>query len=311
MKADFQVSGKNTAALFTLKVHRGDGMALLGMNWRNGKPPKDFAGFAIEYKEPKGKKFFPLKNRLTFPVADGSVNPNRLSTLLSPIQKFRWVHFPRNAELPGEFQYRVTPVFMNNQGELSYGDSQEVDIELRRETYPRVLNVTFTRGFVSSQAFVDRYVTEEHGISTLIPAKADDGLDFTPTHPRAKDALAWMGFEARHAILEALDQATDAANATDEADLSGCALQRSGCTDQERALLFSEHQTGNVVAVWNRAGAREVEHAGVDDAERLVGVGLADCRSIGFEQEANCDDNVARLCCQVEQFLTVRTVVVG
>ena len=95
------------------------------MNWKNGKPPKDFVGFAIEYKEPEGDRFFALKNRLSFPGGSGEVNPNALSTRLSPIQKFRWVHFPHNAELPGEFVYRVTPVFMNANDELSYGEMQE------------------------------------------------------------------------------------------------------------------------------------------------------------------------------------------
>lgn len=202
----FQVDGGNSAALFTLRLHRGDGMLLLAMNWKDGTPPADFAGFAIEYKEPAGDKFFPLKNRLSFDTASGAVNANRLSTRLSPIQKFRWVHFPRNAELSGEFVYRVTPVFMNDADELSYGEAQEAAIELRRETYPGQLNVTFSRGFVSSQAFVERY--ESAGpISTLLPEKAAEGLDFVPTHPKAHDALAWMGFEARSAILEVLDQA--------------------------------------------------------------------------------------------------------
>jgi phosphatidylserine/phosphatidylglycerophosphate/cardiolipin synthase-like enzyme len=206
MAGEFQVSGQNAAAQFTLKLHRGDGMTLVAMNWKDGRPPKDFVGFAIEYKEPGSHKFFPLKNRLCFPGLGGDVNPNRLSTRLSPIQKFRWVHFPRNAELPGEFIYRVTPVFMNSVDELSYGESQEAAVELRRETFPGQLNVTFTRGFVSSQAFVDRY--ESAGpISKLLPKKADDGLSFVATHPKAEEALAWMGFEARHAILEVLDQA--------------------------------------------------------------------------------------------------------
>ncbi|HET6885431.1 MAG TPA: hypothetical protein VFH32_04345, partial [Rubrobacteraceae bacterium] len=133
---EFQVSGRNAAALFTLKLHRGDGMTLVAMNWKDGEPPQDFVGFAIEYKEPGGERFFPLKNRLGFPGDEGEVNPNRLSTRISPIQKFRWVHFPRNAELPGEFVYRVTPVFMNHDDELSYGEAQEAAIELRRETYP-------------------------------------------------------------------------------------------------------------------------------------------------------------------------------
>jgi phosphatidylserine/phosphatidylglycerophosphate/cardiolipin synthase-like enzyme len=208
MAGEFQVSGTNAAALFTLKLYRGDGMALVAMNWKNGTPPNDFVGFAIEYEEPGGQKFFPLKNRLSFPGPGGKVNPNQLSTLLSPIQKFRWVHFPRNAELLGEFVYRVTPVFMNDADELSYGEFQQAAIELRRETYPGKLNVTFTRGFVSSQAFVDRY--ESKGpISTLLPENADAGLTFVPTHPKAKEALAWMGFEARQAILEVLDQAVD------------------------------------------------------------------------------------------------------
>ncbi|HEU4492588.1 MAG TPA: phospholipase D-like domain-containing protein [Rubrobacteraceae bacterium] len=203
---EYQVSGRNAAALFTLKLHRGDGMTLVAMDWKDEEPPQDFVGFAIEYKEPGGDRFFPLKNRLGFPGDEGEINPNRLSTRLSPIQKFRWVHFPRSAELPGKFVYRVTPVFMNHNDELSYGEAQEAAIELRRETYPEKLNVTFTRGFVSSQAFVDFY--ESAGpISQLLPSGADKGLTFVPTHPKAEEALAWMGFEARHAILEVLDQA--------------------------------------------------------------------------------------------------------
>ena len=205
MSTSFQVRGTNPAALFTLKVHRGDGMCLLAMNWKNGPPPKDFVGFALEYMEPGGTKFFSIKNRLAFPRADGSVNPVQQPTRLAPIQKFRWVHFPRNAELAGDFTYNVTPVFMNAADELSYGEAQRAAIELRRETYPGKLNLAFTRGFVSSQAFVDRYGAE--AIKTLLPAQADQGLDFIPSHPQADEALSWMGFEARSALLEVLDKA--------------------------------------------------------------------------------------------------------
>jgi phosphatidylserine/phosphatidylglycerophosphate/cardiolipin synthase-like enzyme len=206
MAAEFQVSGHNASAPFTLKLHRGDGMALLAMDWKIKKPPEDFVGFAIEYKEPNGDRFYTLNNRLGFRAANGQVNSDVMPTTLSPIQKFRWVHFPRNAELPGEFIYKVTPVFMNNNDELSYGDAQEAAVELRRETYPGLLNVTFTRGFVSSQAFVKHY-TSKGPISKLLPAKASKGLNFVPTHPRANEALKWMGFEAFNAILEVLDKA--------------------------------------------------------------------------------------------------------
>jgi phosphatidylserine/phosphatidylglycerophosphate/cardiolipin synthase-like enzyme len=206
MAGEFQVMGKNAAAPFTLKVHRGDGMALLAMNWRKGEPPRNFVGFAIEYRKPGSKEFLPLKNRLGFAGKAGKADPNQLSTLMSPIQKFRWVHLPRNAELAGEFEYRVTPRFMNADGLLTSGEFQNAAIELRRETYPGKLNVTFTRGFVSSQAFVDRFLSAGP-ISKLLPRSAKAGLKFKATHPKAKEALEWMGFEARSAILELLDQA--------------------------------------------------------------------------------------------------------
>lgn len=203
---DFQVTGSNANALFTLKVHRGDGMALLAMNWKKPRPPKDFVGFSIEYKEPGGAKFYPLMNRLSFADANGKVTHGNTSSLEAPFQKFRWVHFPRNAEMTGEFVYKVKPVFMNSVGERSYGESQQAAIELRRETYPGKLNVAFTRGFVSSQAFVDKYGANG-GIKSLLPSKAKLGLDFRPTHPKAKEALTWMGFEAADAILKILDEA--------------------------------------------------------------------------------------------------------
>ncbi|NML34154.1 phospholipase D-like domain-containing protein [Paraburkholderia antibiotica] len=213
MSSDFQVVGTNAAAQFTLKLHRGEGMLLLAMNWRNGKPSRNFVGFAIEYREPNGVKFFQLKNRLAFKGVDGTINPEALSTMKSPIQKFRWVHFPRNAHLPGAFTYKVTPVFMDDAGTLTYGVAQEANIELMSETYPGELNVAFTRGFVSSQAFVDQY-QKDGPISSLLPSKAAEGLDFTPTHPKADEAFAWMGFEARTAILDVLDKAVNDEHAT-------------------------------------------------------------------------------------------------
>ena len=97
--------------------------------------------------------------------------------------------------------------------------------------------------------------------------------------------------------FELLDQTTDALDATDETELPGCALQCRSGTDQERTLLLGEDQTGDVVAIRRCAGrvGREVEHGGVDDAERLVGVGLSDSGGIGLEEEADRDDDVTRL----------------
>jgi hypothetical protein len=62
---------------------------------------------------------------------------------------------------------------------LSYGEAEEAALELRRDTYPGELNVAFTRGFVSSQAFVDRY-----GAAAIppfsLPAQQRDSALFPP-----------------------------------------------------------------------------------------------------------------------------------
>jgi len=206
MAGDFEVLGSNDAAPFRLKVHRGDGMALLGMDWTDGQPPNDFVGFSIDYLPPGNTRFLALGNRLTFDTPPKNVGSNPRSSLYAPIQKFRWVHFPFDPERLGEYRYRVRPAFLSTTRHIGWGEAQEVGLELRRETYPDMLNVAFARGFVSSQAFVDRY-QDKGPIATLLPRRADDGLTFTPTHPKTADALAWMGFEARSAILEVLDEA--------------------------------------------------------------------------------------------------------
>ncbi|MEK6721378.1 MAG: phospholipase D-like domain-containing protein [Chloroflexota bacterium] len=206
MSGEIEVLGTNAAAPFSLKVHRGEGMVLLAMDWKVGRPPADFVGFSIEYLPPGNVKFLALRNRITFATPPANVGTNPNSSLFAPIQKFRWVHFPFDPERNGEYRYRVRPAFMDATRTITWGDPQEAGLELRRETYPGVLNIAFARGFVSSQAFVDRYVSAGP-ISTLLPEKADDGLTFLPTHPKTEDALAWMGFEARSAILEVLDQA--------------------------------------------------------------------------------------------------------
>ncbi|KLU27788.1 phospholipase [Caballeronia mineralivorans PML1(12)] len=208
--SDFKVYGEVAETPITLTLHRGESMCLLAMNWRVGQPPDDFVGFAIEFMEPNGNRYFALRNRLAFTDASKITDKTLLSTKLCPIQKFRWIHFPENASLAGSFTYRVTPVFMSDSGELSYGISQTAAIVLASETYPGQLDIGFTRGFISSQAFVDRYGKTAADIATLIPPKATsgaNGLDFESTNPKAKEAYDWMGFEARKAILVLLDAA--------------------------------------------------------------------------------------------------------
>ena len=54
MSIEFQIVANNPKAPFTLKLHRGDGMALLAMNWKGGGPPADFehGGFHLTSRNP-------------------------------------------------------------------------------------------------------------------------------------------------------------------------------------------------------------------------------------------------------------------
>ena len=193
---------------FKLKLHRGEGMVLIAMNWCQGTPPAGFVGFAIEYALPGSAHFIEMKNRLAFtypPAAPGQV-AQQFPTKQAPIQKFRWVHFPPDVSAPGAFTYRVTPIFMDANGTLSEGAAVTQEIVLGDETYPGQLNITFTRGHIASQAFIDRYGGQA-ALKTLLPAKVGQGMSFTPTQEQKDEAYAWMGFEARQAIFSLLDKA--------------------------------------------------------------------------------------------------------
>lgn len=282
---DFIVSGTNAAALFTLKVYRGEGMALLAMNWKNNqKPPANFAGFAIEYKEPAGTAFFALKNRLSFLDNDNNVNPNILSTRLSPIQKFRWTHFPFHPDIPGLFTYRVTPVFMGTDGQLSYGDFQEASIRLESETYPGKLNIGFTRGFISSQAFVSRW-GQNGGVGTIIPVDPDLGLDFVATDPNAAAAQDWMGFEGRRLLVKLLDDAV--ADPTSKVHVTAYDFNLPELLNKFEALgtrlkiiIDNSDKHGNDNSPETLAAARLVVSAGEENVQRQKVGGLQHNKTI-------------------------------
>jgi phosphatidylserine/phosphatidylglycerophosphate/cardiolipin synthase-like enzyme len=207
MQNSFLVTGTNRKAPFILNIHRGDGMVLLAMNWRKGKPPRDFVGFAVEYKEPQQKEFWAVENSIGFPGQRKNKKYPRIPSTQAPFQKFRWVHFPKNAQKDGQFHYRVTPMFMDEGGALSKGEPQEALVALMRDTIPGKVNVSFTRGYVSSQSFVKNFAPPDRSLSGLIPDKSDLGLKFVAKQKNAAKAHAWMGFEARESVHDLLDEA--------------------------------------------------------------------------------------------------------
>ena len=193
---------KVSADGLTCKLYRGEGVALLAFDLTRSKATSDFVGFAVEVKYPGSAKWGALRNRLHFDYPPNLERPRSFRSTEAPFQKFRWIHVP--TETPdGEFQYRVTAKYMDANGKLIDGPSVENAISLAPATVDDFLNIGFTRGFASSQAYADRF-NNETGILPPPGAPARASLDhgMTPFEPN----YAWLGFEVRRLVYALLDE---------------------------------------------------------------------------------------------------------
>ena len=194
----------------TLKLWRGERMCLLGMDVTNPEP--DFVGFSIEVKSPGETTFLPLRNRLAFSyptaTAPSMIDSKQFSSLQAPFQKFRWVHFPQNPK-PGTYSYRVTKQHMPKDSTLTPGDSATATISLDTQLYNGFLDVGFTRGYASSQAFTEKFGNTPKFFPPLTPAGGGAGPTFNKSTAPA-GAYQWLGFEAYDLIFGILNEvATD------------------------------------------------------------------------------------------------------
>ncbi len=194
---------------FSLKAWRGSSMTLLAMNFKR-KPAKNFAGFSIAYINPKGNKYY-LKNLINF---EGTNEVT--STFISPIQLFRWVHFPGSYQqqgiLTGEYTYMATPRFIDEKKKLAKIDrSQTVSVKVTVGDFKKGgLTIGFTRAFLKSQAFAKKYGSKQKlkpsGGDWIFNANDVAGSqnknDFT-----YENMYSWLGFSAREMILQTLASA--------------------------------------------------------------------------------------------------------
>ena len=282
---DFE--SKKTKSGFSMKLLRGERMSLIGFDLKTPEP--DLVGFSIECKEPKAKGFVPLRNRIAFDDPAGvanAVDGNRkyLSTE-APFQKFRWVHFPFNPQ-KGIYTYRATKLHMPKDGTLKKGTAIDLGISLDPVTYDKFLDVGFTRGFASSQAFLDRVPKgqdkDEFGKS-VIPSDGDKGLEF----PKLKsDIYSWMGFEAYDLIFGLLDEALKDKTVTldvfaydlNEPSLVG-ALEKLG---KRVRIIIDDSTSKNKAGVITGHGTAESPES--QSADRLsVSAGEANVRRTHFQ----------------------------
>ncbi|WP_392887659.1 phospholipase D-like domain-containing protein [Pseudomonas migulae] len=196
---------KNTSNGLTLKLYRGEGAALLAFDLAPIKATPDFVGFTIEVRYPGSSTWGALRNRLHFTYPPTSQAERTFKSTEAPFQKFRWIHVPSDTP-EGDFEYRVTARYMSADGKLSENGPQVTGkISLAPQTIDGFVNVGFTRGFASSQAYANtaRFknntkILPPHGS----PAKSSLSHNMAPFEEHYK----WLGFEARRLILDLLQE---------------------------------------------------------------------------------------------------------
>jgi hypothetical protein len=136
----------------------------------------------------------------------------------APFQKFRWIHVPSEVK-QGEFRYRATAQYMDSAGALHARAQVENAVSLQPQTIDGFLNVGFTRGFASSQAYATRFGNET-GILPPVGSPAADSLDHDMSP--FQQHYDWLGFEARRLIYSVLDQVADTPDLTMDALIYEC-----------------------------------------------------------------------------------------
>jgi phosphatidylserine/phosphatidylglycerophosphate/cardiolipin synthase-like enzyme len=258
---------------FSLKLWRGERMALIGMDVE--QPEDDFVGFSIEVQSPGGKSFEALRNRLAFSYPTGALKAvdgfRHFPSTEAPFQKFRWIHFPYEPT-KGDYTYRVTKQHMKADKTLTPGTSITLDIRLGDEAYDGLLDVGFTRNYASSQAYAETFKNN----SNIIPANADDGLSFKKVKPDkvAGDVYQWLGFEAYELIMGFLhDVVADDTLELDffaydlnEPDIVGL-LEKMG--PRLRAVIDDSKDHSPATSAESKAAARLAKSAGKSNVKRM------------------------------------------
>lgn len=181
----------------TVTAHLGDSSVLLAFDIDDSKKD-NLAGFSIECTTPsKGpydsKKYF-LKNSLSFDKITSDKKPTPKPSDIAPFQTFHWIHFPSAG--PGNYQYTVyASYFANNTTELR--QKVTIPVDLSYKAFSR-LEMGFTRGYVSSQAYADRFKNNKN----ILPK--NKSIDFDTSKNRI--VYEWLGTHARKLVFDFLQE---------------------------------------------------------------------------------------------------------
>jgi phosphatidylserine/phosphatidylglycerophosphate/cardiolipin synthase-like enzyme len=175
---------------------RGDGSVLFAFNLEE-RPATTFAGFAVKRTPPNAKPAY-LLNRLNFSTAiTRATTPGRRRWTPSdkaPFQKFRWADFPPMVQ-PGAYTYDITAMYFKDNGGLKRGPTVQLTFDMAPESFGN-FEMGFTRGYLSSQAYADRFQ------NAAIRPKGKRTIDFD-TAPFGK-RYEWLGSHARQMVFDFL-----------------------------------------------------------------------------------------------------------
>jgi hypothetical protein len=202
----------------TVKAYRGDGCVLIAMDL----DPADcegLAGFAIARSTDGGNTWAYTPNRLSLDpkhaVADNT-DPNaelaqRQTSDVAPYQKFHWLDYPPES-LQGPYAYKVEAKYFTAQhpGEsavaLTTRFSATFALSLTGDAYAH-FSIGFTRGYISSQAFADRYPNvRELRPERSVTYSTDDEIPGTAPPTTWRAMYHWLGGQARHILGDFLTQ---------------------------------------------------------------------------------------------------------
>jgi hypothetical protein len=207
MSVDYIAS--NATDGIALKLYRGEDMVLLAFDIDTSLRKPDFVGFGIQYfignaTQPRDVfNFLTFKRvRLAAKAAHQDIALVDRASMRSPIQQFRWAHVP-SVPLDGPVTYQVSAMFWNGDDPPVARATTRATIDAHRATRGPFLNVGFTRGFASSQAY-ERNFPNQRKIMPPV-GKPQLNFDTSPFEGEGKP-YPWLGFEARRILFDFLDE---------------------------------------------------------------------------------------------------------
>ncbi|MDR5816307.1 phospholipase D-like domain-containing protein [Caballeronia sp. LZ033] len=188
----------------SVKAYSGDHCVLLAFSLADDLTER-LAGFAIQRSSSANEHWTWLGNRLNFAGAytdpDVSHDHKFFPSNTAPFQKFWWIDFPPE-DSKGSLRYEVIVRRFkdgNDDTSIELVDDQRVKLEIEVAPFRSgLIEVAFTRGYLSSQAYADKF----H--NAAFQRRQSKGKWNFATGPFIEQ-WTWLGGHARQAIIDFLN----------------------------------------------------------------------------------------------------------